>query len=184
MATSLEYQNKISKFDKADLVNLWEEIKIGATPDRDQGKTFEYLIIRAFEIEGAAVRYPYSVKLDDNEIIEQIDGAIYFENFSCLIESKNTDEPMNIEPVAKLRNQLLRRPSAVIGIIFSKSGFTSPAITLARFLSPQTILLWTGEDLEYALKRRSMKVGLRAKFYHCVENALPDYNLLEMEVEI
>jgi hypothetical protein len=181
MATAEEYKQRISTFDKKALIELWQQIKDRNTSDWDAGKAFEYLVIRAFELEGARVSYPYSVKLDDNAIIEQIDGAVYFENFYCLIEAKDTDKPMNVEPVAKLRNQLLRRPSSLIGVVFSNSGFTSPAITLARFLSPQTILLWTGEELEYALENSLMKNGLTEKFFHCTENALPDYNLLEME---
>lgn len=183
MPTSSEYRDKISNFDKKKLINLWEQIKSGNTPDWESGKAFEYLVIRAFELEGAKVTYPYSVQLGDNETIEQIDGAVYCDGFSCIVESKDTDKPINVEPVAKLRNQLLRRPSSVIGIIFSNSGFTQPALTLARFLSPQTILLWTGEELEYALEKSLMKFLLQEKFRHCVENALPDYNLL-LKVEI
>jgi hypothetical protein len=184
MPTASEYKEKISTFNRKDLMRLWRQLKDKNTPDWELGKAFEYLIIRAFELEDVRVRYPYSVKLNDNEIIEQIDGAVHFDNFSCLIEAKDNNEPLNIEPLAKLRNQLLRRPSSLIGVVFSQSGFTSPAITLARFLSPQTILLWTGEELEYALERSLMRKGLAEKFYHCVENALPDYNLLELEIEI
>src|SRR4051812_40708911 len=109
----------------------------------------EYLVLRAFQLDGAVVRWPYVVH-EDGEEIEQIDGVVYFDSVAGMIECKDTDKPTNIEPVAKLRNQLLRRPSGTIGVVFSRSGFTEAASLLARFIAPQTILLWSGDEVAYA----------------------------------
>lgn len=146
-----------------------------------EGKALEYSILRAFEIEGATVRWPYSVKMDGDEI-EQIDGVVYSDGLSCLIECKDQNSNVNVEPIAKLRNQLLRRPSGVIGVVFSRTGFTEPAQTLARFTAPQTILLWSGDEFEFALTKKYMRKGLLAKFRNCIEHGLPDYNLAVEEL--
>ncbi|MEN8217950.1 MAG: restriction endonuclease [Pseudomonadota bacterium] len=176
MSEEIKYKYKISQYQWDDLLNLWEAIKNGNTPEWSPGKAFEYLIVRAFQLEGADVIYPFSVKMAREEL-EQIDGVVYTSGLACLIESKDQKTSVNIEPIAKLRNQLLRRPATAIGIIFSRSGFTEQAMTLARFLAPQTILLWEGEEIEYALEHRYLCKGLIAKYRYCIEQSVPYYNI-------
>jgi hypothetical protein len=96
------------------------------------------------------------------ELIERIQGM---------------DSDVNFEPVAKLRSQLLRRPSGSIGIVFSRKGFTEPAKIMTRFAMPQTILLWEGLELEFALEEERILAGLWRKYRHAVEYGVPDYNL-------
>ena len=48
----------------------------------------EYLVIRAFEVEGAPVTYPYTVFVGGT-VVEQIDGAVYTDGLSCLVECKD-----------------------------------------------------------------------------------------------
>lgn len=160
----------------ADLLTLWRAIAEKATPEWPDGKALEYLVLRAFELEGAQVRWPFRVHVADEEV-EQIDGVVYTDGLACLIECKDEAKPVNVEPIAKLRNQLLRRPSATIGIIFASQGFTEPARILAGFVAPQTILLWSGVELSYALQHRFMRAGLLMKYHQCIERALPDYNI-------
>jgi Restriction endonuclease len=69
---------------------------------------------------------------------------------SCLIECKDQDGNIAIDPVAKLRNQMLRRPVGVIGLVFSTAGFTDATKILARYGGNQAILLWNGLDIQYA----------------------------------
>ncbi len=180
MATNKDLEIKISTYKWRGLIPLWEQIKSRTTEDWGAGKALEYLVLRAFQLESAEIKWPYQVNLD-GETIEQIDGVVYSNNLACLIECKDQSEEVNIEPIAKLRNQLLRRPGPTIGIVFSRSGFTDPAVTLARFLAPQTILLWDGLEIEYALKKHAFRRGLAAKYKYCVENGFPTYNLLEEE---
>lgn len=64
MPTEAEYREKIQALDLSDLQDLWKRIEARDTkPDWEPGKAFEYLILRAFELEGAAVTYPFSVTL-------------------------------------------------------------------------------------------------------------------------
>ena len=172
-------RSRISRFDGNDLLKLWHQIKAGQTEAIwKSGKAFEYLILRAFELEGAEVKWPFSVDIQGS-LVEQIDGIVYSDGLSVIVESKDLAERVNIEPIAKLRNQLLRRPSGSIGVIFSRKGFTAAAVTLALFLSPQTILLWGGDEVAYALENRYMRQGLLAKYRYCVEQGRPDYNIRE-----
>ncbi len=161
MPTDADYELAIKLYDHDALLHLWHTVIANDSTDDFwiPGKAFEYLIVRAFELEGAEVRYPYSVPIAE-EIVEQIDGVVYAQGLSCLIESKDWKEYVGIEPIAKLRNQLLRRPGTVIGSIFSRGGFTNPARTLAQFLAPQTILLWNGDEILYALENLKMREGL------------------------
>jgi hypothetical protein len=98
------YLEIIRECDSEDLKALLERIEHGQPIDRwPSGKAFEHLILRAIEIEGARVRWPYTVSYL-TEVVEQIDGVIYSEHLSCLIEAKDYAQPINIEPIAKLRN--------------------------------------------------------------------------------
>lgn len=97
------------------LRTLWDNIENRSTPEWDAGRAFEYLVLRAFQLDGARVKWPYSVTLFDEEV-EQIDGAVHCLGLSCLVESKDfTDKTVDITPIAKLRNQLLRRPAGTVG---------------------------------------------------------------------
>ena len=177
MATAAEYESIIKSLQWDALRSLWDNIEKRNTPDWESGKAFECLIIRAFELDGAEVRYPYNVRLFEEEI-EQIDGAIHISEFSCLVESKDfADKKVDIAPIAKLRNQLLRRPTATVGLVFSRTGFTDPARTLSRFLSPHAILLWDGNEIEYALDNQKICELLILKYRVCIEDGLPDYNV-------
>ncbi len=120
MTTNAEYQSRIQSTDRwrsltfgeSQLLNLWEYIQRNETPDWEPGRALEYLVIRAFELEGAEVAYPFAVQMGGT-IVEQIDGAVHTNGLSCLIECKDQAGNVNIDPIAKLRNQLLRRPPAV-----------------------------------------------------------------------
>lgn len=177
-----ENQAKIKRINsRAGLLKLWSQIEAGNASGWESGKAFEYLILRAFEMEGAKIQYPFSV-LKNGQIIEQIDGVVYSDGLSVLCECKDETKAINIEPIAKLRNQLLRRPSGVIGVVFSRSGFTEPAITLAEYSPPQTLLLWEGKELDFALKQKFMRKGLLTKYQYVVKQTVPNYNLLNVEI--
>ncbi|HEX2205422.1 MAG TPA: restriction endonuclease [Longimicrobium sp.] len=173
------YPRRVREMGWDGVARLWAAVRAGETPGWAAGRAFEHLVLRAFELDGAAVRWPFEVYLD-GRIVEQIDGAVYAAGLSCLIEAKDTAEPLQVDAIAKLRSQLSRRPAGVLGLLFSRSGFTRPATTLARYLTPQNVLLWTGEDLEVALERRAMVDPLAAKYRRCVEEAVPHYAIRQV----
>ena len=81
-----------------------------------------------------------------------------------------------------MRSQLLRRPAGTVGIVFSKKGFTVPAIYLAHFTMPQAVLLWSGFDLQVAMDEGRICRFLRLKHRVCCENGIPDYDLREGQI--
>jgi len=94
-----------------------------------------------------------------------------------LVESKDEEAKIAIAPIAKLRNQLLRRPAATIGFVFSSGAFTVPAIHLAHFALPQAILLWSGNEVEKALEQATICDYAELKFRACVDLGMPDFNI-------
>jgi len=146
MPTDAEYKSMIQQFDNwKKLTGFLGKIQKGDTPGWAAGKAFEYLVLQAFNLDGGAVRWPYPVEIE-NEVVEQIDGFVHIGRFSCVVESKHTGKAVAIAPLAKMRNQLMRRHSGAIGLVFSFSGFTNAAVILARYIAPQAILLWTGRS--------------------------------------
>lgn len=178
----IDNKKKIQEYQtSAELLRLWNSHKDGSISAEDKefwkdGKLLEYIILRAFELEGAIVRWPYSIMID-NCVVEQIDGAIHIGDFHVLVECKDYKTNVNIEPFSKMRNQLLRRPANVIGCIFVRVGFTEPATTLSRFAAPQTILLWSGVEFEYCIEKSKMIEGLRLKLRVAAEEFDFSYNV-------
>jgi hypothetical protein len=107
---------RIGALDWPGLQTLWAEIAAGQTPAWEPGRALEYLVLRAFQLDGAAVTWPFEVDIA-GEIVEQSDGAVHYEGLSCIVECKDTAVPVYVEPIAKLRNQLLRRRAGVIGLV-------------------------------------------------------------------
>lgn len=172
----IDYVSKISGRNIDGLRRLWRQVKARRTPGWAPGKAFEHLILRAFEIEGCQITWPYAVNLGD-QVVEQIDGMISIENLKCMVEAKDYDSPINAEPVAKLRNQLLRRPAGVLGCIFSSSGFTAPASILATYSAPQAILLWSGDEIETLLETGQFVRALKTKYHRLVQDGVPDFDI-------
>ncbi len=75
--TEDESKAKIQRIkSRAGLLKLWSQIDSGNVPNWDSSKAFECLVLRAFELEGAKVQYPFSV-VKNSQSIEQIDGVVY-----------------------------------------------------------------------------------------------------------
>ncbi len=111
------------------------------------------------------------------EIVEQIDGSVRVGGLYSLVESKDEDGNIAIAPIAKLRNQLLRRPAGTFGMVFSSHRFTEPAIQLAHFALPQAILLWTGDQVEYALNNQNICELCELKYRMCVDHGILDFDV-------
>lgn len=90
MPTEEENRLEIQKYGHNDLLELWRQITDEEVQPQqkfsgkswDPGKAFEYLILRAFEFEGAEVRWPFSVELG-GENVEELDGVIYTDGLAC-----------------------------------------------------------------------------------------------------
>lgn len=186
--TEEELKNAIQDLGWEDMMQIWQDRRNPELQEKwGKGKFFEYAIIHAFELEKAEVRYPFNVPspqvfLDGKEVIEQIDGIIYENGLTALVESKDYAEGnIDIEPLAKLQVRLKRRPSPVIGCIFSASDFTLPAQVLIESLMPHTILLWNKSDIECCLQHHCFRKGLRLKYRSVIEEGNHMLNLSAMD---
>lgn len=174
-----QYESKIRKYNKSQLIKLWTGILKKDTPDWEQGMALQYLVVRSFELEGAEVTYPFSVNKPVNittkkRIVEQLDGVVYIPKYglSIIIESKDKRKNSNIEPVAKLTLQLNKRPSSTIGAIFSSKSFTDSTIYQVTTLHHPTVLLWEKNDIDYCLKKKGFIIGMITKYKHAVEHGI------------
>ncbi|HLM68691.1 MAG TPA: restriction endonuclease [Longimicrobium sp.] len=163
-----DYIDRIRRMDWHALRRLWVEIETGSPNGWPAGKALEHLVLRAFELSGATVRWPYGVSID-GAIVEQIDGAVHVRGLSCIVECKDTVEPTNTDAIARLRNQLLRRPAGAVGLMFSRAGFTPAAVAQSNFMAPQAILLWDGEEIAYLLEHEDFTSALVIKRRHSIE---------------
>ena len=179
--TAREYIDRVRKMDWPDLANLWAEIKSGTTPGCQSGKALEHLIIRAFDLSGLEAEYPYDVPPGGNPI-EQIDGFVIMESLVFLVECKDK-ESVDIEAIAKLRNQLLRRPECTMGCVFTTGEFTSPALIIADFSVPHRILLWSEGDIDTCVTGRDFRSELRDKYIHLCKYGLTDHSPNYKEIE-
>ena len=161
---ALEYIKRVEAMDWPEIRTLWDAIKAGPVDNWEEGKALEHLVIRAFRLSGLDVEYPYDVPAGGNPL-EQIDGLVILGCHTFLVECKDKDK-VAIEPVAKLRNQLLRRPETTFGCVFVSGEFTSAALVIADFSLPHRILLWSGFEVAECIKRENFKVMLQNKYRH------------------
>ena len=177
MSKAEDYKSVIRKMSNSSLLELWEAHK---QEDFDEsfwkkGKVMEYVVLQAFENEmKGCVTYPYDVFMSYCEgyskPIEQIDGAVHIDELYALVECKDYKEKtIDVEPLAKLRNQLARRHSNVFGMFFSATEFTEPAEILVGHMAPQLIILWSVEDIEFCLKNACFIPCMKEKYKQAIE---------------
>lgn len=183
MASNDVYQKRGATYTWDDIDTLWLAIQEGNTPEWEDGKAFEFMILRAFELSGAEVCWPYSVSFMDVNNLEQIDGQVYVDGLAVMIESKDhskeTGEKKNVsfDPIAKMRSQLARRPTNLIGCIFSAGGYTVPAQILINFTKPETILSWSGLEVAYCISKRNFTKFLKIKYRKCLQYGIRDFDV-------
>lgn len=162
-----------------ELRQLWTDILHRRTTAWPPGRALEHLVIRAFELDGAVVRKPFNVRLEGSPI-EQLDGAVYAAGLHCLVECKDRREPLNADAIARVRNQLLRRPAGTVGLMFSPSGYHESAKVLVRYSAHQPILLWHKEEINAVLQRENPCTLLQLKYRKCVEEGKPESNVIKV----
>ncbi|WP_309894888.1 hypothetical protein [Archangium sp.] len=152
---------------------------MGITPaDWPPGVLLEYLLLRAFQLEGAEVIWPYRVYLE-GVLVEQIDGVLYFDGIACLVEFKDVTRPVDSAAIFKLKSQLQRRPRTTIGAVFNTGRFSGAAASLLRMLPPSDVLLWSGTEIDVALRGQRLLEGMRKKLRYAVEKGFADVELMK-----
>ena len=168
-----------------ELRTLWSQVCKGETPGWERGRAFEYLIVRAFELSGLRVEYPFDVP-PGGRPIEQIDGVVFLDQIPLLIECKDRGV-VDIVAVAKMRNQLLRRPPITLGSVFVTGDFTSQALILADYATPHQILLWSSEEIATAIAAGDFRTTLTRKYHDLcmfgMTDHSPNFQALEVRSE-
>jgi hypothetical protein len=177
-----EYIKRIEAMSWPELAVLWEAIKIGEVAGWEEGKAFEHLVMRGFALSGLAIEYPYDVPPGGSPI-EQIDGLVILGCHTFLVECKDSDK-VDIEAIAKLRNQLLRRPKTTFGCVFTTGAFTAPALIITDFSVPHRILLWSGFDVQECVSKKDFKKTLQDKYGHLCKYGLTDHSPYYEELEV
>jgi hypothetical protein len=164
-----EYKRRVQGLDRGGVVKTWEELQAGRAPAGwAPGKLLEYLLLQGFQLEGAEVTWPFQV--NQPYLREQIDGVVYLEDWlPCLVECKHQREPVEAEPILKLKAQLVRRPRLAVGAVFSTGGFTESAVNLTHLLPPANILLWGKTEIDAALRQGTLRQGMRWKLRYAIE---------------
>lgn len=180
-------QINIKNSSHQDLIRLWETV-IDPRQTRDglsPQETFRHLIVRAFELEGAEVRYPYQVSEDgERDALEHLDGVLYIEGHSCIVESRCLSKGgvkarrANVSSghISRFRSKLLNRPGYAVGSVFSATGFSPSALMQAQLSLPQTILLWSEEEIKECLYRQTFTKAFKIKNRRFFEQLIPDYD--------
>ncbi len=188
MGNLQNWQNEINAntrlfqgFSHEHLLRIWDEViepwvyPAKGLHDLSAPVAFEYLIIRAFELEGAEVSYPFMAQpFSDSRILEEIDGAIYLPGISAIVESKCFDQRnVTSDQIGQLRNKLINRPSYGIGCFFARTSYKESAYKQAQMASPQCILLWDGEEIKEAFKNQKLVEVLQEKNRRFFEDLKP-----------
>ncbi len=174
-----EYQRRVLALDHSGLLELWQGLRAGVSPPEwPAGVLLEYLLLRAFQLEGAEVTWPYRV-YRNGILLEQIDGIIYFDGLSCLVESKDVTRAVDALAIVKMKSQLLRRPRTTIGAVFNTGTFSPTAVSLMQLLPPPDVFLWEGAEIEFALQGQGLLEGMRRKLRRAVETGFADLDLVD-----
>jgi hypothetical protein len=171
---ALEYRRRADALSWDELHALWGGIQSGRVTEWNAGKALEHLVVRAFVLSGLRAEYPYEVPLAGFSL-EQIDGMVYLGDVPFLIECKDR-RAVDMLVIAKMRNQLMRRPPATMGCIFASGDFTEPATVLCDFAAPHRITLWSGKDITAALEKRDFTKPLRRKYEELCMFGLTDHS--------
>jgi hypothetical protein len=173
-------RRRAERWSRKDLVALWEKIREREKiQDWADGRTLEYIVMRAFQLDGARIRWPYGVTYPQKfGTMEQNDGLVYCAGRAFLMECKDLSEPAAIEAIAKLRFRLEGRPPGTMGVLVSIRNFTVPTEVFAQFATPLNVLLWGRADLDLALRNDGwMTHVLEQKLEYSIEEGLPTYSL-------
>ena len=156
---------EIRNYNWPKLLKFWSQIKIGNTPGWQKGKALEYMFVRAFDLGGAHVAYPYINEVN-NRAKEQFDGYVFIPELGAgfLIECKDWNENASFDELAKLHGRL---------------NYRMPASELIYMMHPQNILLWSFAEIEECFKHHKFVAALMFKYQYAKMTANPNIAVLD-----
>lgn len=170
---------RIQTYNWAKLERLWNKIRDSKKTGWADGKALEYMFVRAFDLEGAEVVYPYN-----NQVLkaqEQIDGYVYVRDLGTgfIIECKDWSENVSFDEMAKLHGRLIYRMASTYGIFLSKTGYTPSAVELMYVMQPHNVIMWNSEDVDECFKKHKFLKALKYKFQYAMVTTDPMIGVID-----
>jgi hypothetical protein len=160
-------QNTISK---PDLHQQWDDLKTSDGDSQARGYQLEQLLFELLRLEDLQPSPPYKSNG------EQIDGFFEMDGRYFLVETKWQKEPVPASTVYAFRAKVDGKLIGTMGVFIAINGFSHDAPDALRRGKEINVLLFDGEDLEYALTTRySFSDVLRAKLRHAAQYGAVDY---------
>lgn len=136
----------------------------GMEDTHKRGLELESLLNRIFSLDGIGIREAFTLRLEDGEAAEQIDGVVELDGQIYLVEVKWWAKPLDINPISRHLVRVINR-AGVSGLMISASGYSSPAVQeCERFLVHGVMVLGELRELVLLLEREeSLGSWLRQK---------------------
>ena len=171
--------NTIRGYNRQKLKKFWQQIKSGNTLGWATGKALENMLVRAFDLEGAEVVYPFNNLVLTSQ--EQFDGYVFVKELGAgfLIECKEWKDKVAFDELAKLHGRLAYRMPSTYGLFLSKSGFTPSAVELMFMMHPHNVLLWSYSEIDECFKNFKFMKALKYKFQYAMITANPNIAVID-----
>ncbi|GAB3666788.1 restriction endonuclease [Ramlibacter alkalitolerans] len=125
---------------------------------RRRGFAFERLLDTLFSVDGLEPRASY------RPAGEQIDGSIYLEGRTYLIEAKWQAEPLPASTLYQFKGKVDGKLSGTVGIFISMSGYAKDAVDALMLGKNLNVILVDRRDMDAAILRaRGFKEVLKLK---------------------
>lgn len=108
---------------------------------RARGRLFERILSAAFDEAGLRPRLSYRPKG------EEIDGSIWFEGRTILVEAKWTRDPHPASSLYQFRGKVDGKLVGTLGLFISMSGFSTDAVDALVAGKDLNIVLADGDDV-------------------------------------
>ena len=132
---------------------------------QQRGLALEPVLNDLFKIHGLSVREAFTIRDENGQVQEQIDGLIVLDGRPILVEAKWLSTPIGQKEIARHLVRVYGR-AEVLGLFVSSSPFTEPAISECKTaLSQRVIVLAEVHEIVLLLEDpdASLAEWLRAK---------------------
>ncbi|MHA6764059.1 restriction endonuclease [Streptacidiphilus sp. PAMC 29251] len=122
---------------------------------RQRGMELEKVLNVVFALDGIGIRESFTLRTEDGEAAEQIDGVVELDGRTYLVEVKWWAKPLDVNPVSRHLVRIMTRAD-VHGLMISASGYTAPAVEeCVRFLTHGVMILGELRELVLLLEREA-----------------------------
>lgn len=147
----------------------------GETNASTRGTALERVLNRLFKSEKILIRAAFKrVGTAGEGVVEQIDGAVELDGRVYLVEMKWWSEPLGVPEVSSHFVRLYNR-DGVSGIVISNSGYTDPAVSLARDTLAKRVCVYAHlSEIVFLLESEtSLSVLLKKKIHAAIVDKNP-----------